>query len=242
MTPAIFIENVNFAYNNGQSVLQNINLNIAQGEFLGIVGPNGGGKTTLLKLISGLLKPNTGKITVLGKHPKKARQMLGYVPQFTKLDRDFPISVEQVVLTGRLGKTRNIGGYTQKDQHIAHEMLQQLEVGHLAKKSINALSGGQLQRVMIARALVSEPKLLLLDEPTANIDIHAEKNIFSFLKDINQEVTILVVSHDIGFISHYIKRVACINQTLICHQTSSLNSKDIHELYDLHVNIIQHAE
>jgi zinc transport system ATP-binding protein len=240
MDAVISFTNVNFSYNHGPIILKDINLQVAAGEFIGIVGPNGGGKTTLLKLILGLLKPNLGTITVLKQRSELTRHLVGYVPQFSNFDRDFPISVEQVILSGRLGKTSLLGAYTRNDRKKISTILEQLEISHLLKYSIGDLSGGQLQRVLIARALACEPKILLLDEPTANTDIHAEKNIFDLLKIINQTVTILLVSHDIGFISHYIKRVACINTTLICHYTSTLTPKLITELYDLPIKAIGH--
>lgn len=240
MDNVISLENINFAYNHSPSILQNVNLQIANGEFIGIVGPNGGGKTTLLKLILGLLRPLSGTIKIFDQPLELARTMIGYVPQFSYFDRDFPISVEQVVLSGRLGKTNIFGKYNNKDKEIVCEILQQLEIMHLLKKSINELSGGQLQRVMIARALASEPKLLLFDEPTANIDIHAEKNIFDLLKVINKKITILLVSHDIGFISHYINKVVCVNTTVACHHTSELTPELIMTLYDIPIKAIRH--
>jgi zinc transport system ATP-binding protein len=237
MKSIISLKDVNFSYNNEPLVLENINFEIAEGEFLGIVGPNGGGKTTLLKLIMGLLKPNKGKITVFGKTPELARKKIGYVPQFSTFNRDFPITVKNVVAMG-------VGAGLKPAS-----TLEQLEITHLKDKSISSLSGGELQRVMIARALVCEPELLLLDEPTSNIDIHVEKNIFDLLKMINKvgaglkpASTILVVSHDIGFVSRYIKRVACLSKTLVCHKTAALTPDLIEQLYGIPVRAIRHEE
>lgn len=229
MATIISLQDINFSFNNEPLVLENINLEIAAGEFLGIIGPNGGGKTTLLKLIMGLLKPNKGKITVFGKPPELARKMIGYVPQFSTFNRDFPITVKNVVAMG-CGKN-NIDA-----------VLQKLEITKIKNKPINSLSGGELQRVMIARALACEPKLLLLDEPTSNIDIHVEKSFFDLLKMTNKEVTILVVSHDIGFVSRYIKRVACLSKTLVCHPTATLTPDLIEQLYGIPVHVIRHGE
>jgi len=242
MNTIISLENINFSYNNASLVLENINLEINAGEFIGIVGPNGGGKTTLFKLIMGLLKPTTGTVQVLGNSPESSRKLIGYVPQFSTFNRDFPISVKNMVLMGRLGNTRVVGGFTKQDKNIALQVLQKLEIEYLVNKPIAALSGGELQRVMIARALASRPKILLLDEPTANIDIHAEQNIFDLLKEINKQVTILIVSHDIGFVSHYIKRVACLNKTLICHRTSALSPEIIRQLYGDSIRAVRHRE
>ncbi|MCK4608179.1 MAG: metal ABC transporter ATP-binding protein [Gammaproteobacteria bacterium] len=235
MDSIIRLEDVSFQYQDRQIALDKVNLTVKQGEFLGVVGPNGGGKTTLLKLILGLLIPNSGKLTVLDKTPKQASRDIGYVAQFSTFKRDFPIKVKDVVLMGRLGCS---GGA----KSPLDKILQQLAIEHLANKTIDALSGGELQRVMIARALISAPKLLLLDEPTASIDMHAEQNIFDLLKEINKEVTILLVSHDIGFISRYIKRVVCLNKTLICHPTTSLTPELMEQLYEIPVRMIQHNQ
>lgn len=240
MKPIISLQNISFSYDNGPAVLEDINLEIAQNEFLGIVGPNGGGKTTLLKLMMGLLKPLAGRISIFGTPPELARKEIGYVSQFKTFNKDFPIIVADIVLMGRLGKTAFFGGYTKHDKKIVHELLLKLEINDLYDYPIDSLSGGQLQRVMIARALCCEPKILLFDEPTASVDIHAEQNIFDFLKSINNEVTILVVSHDVGFISRYIKRVACVNKKLICHETAALTTELIQEIYDMPVRAIQH--
>jgi zinc transport system ATP-binding protein len=233
----ISLKNINFSYNNKPLVLENINLDILAGEFIGIVGPNGGGKTTLLKIIMGLLKPTTGTVQAL------ENKLIGYVPQFSTFNRDFPISVKNMVLMGRLGNTRVLGGFTKQDKNLALQVLQKLAIEYIANKPIATLSGGELQRAMIARALVCEPKILLLDEPTANIDIHAEQNIFDLLKIINQEgVTILIVSHDIGFVSRYIERVACLNKTLVCHSTSALTPEIIQQLYGDAIRAVRHKE
>lgn len=235
MTIDISLQDVNFAYNSGPNVLDNINLEIVRGEFVGIVGPNGGGKTTLLKLIIGLLQPDKGKVVI-------TKNRVGYVPQFSTFQNDFPISVAETVLMGRLGTNRAIGGYSKVDKQKMRETLAKLEIEALHNKPIDSLSGGQLQRVMVARALVCEPQILLLDEPTANVDVPAEKNIFDLLKMINKEgITILVVSHDIGFISQYIARVVCVNRELRCHPTSKLTPRLLQELYGMPVRVVRHG-
>lgn len=237
----IQLQQVDFSYQPTIPVLEQINLSIESGEFLGIIGPNGGGKTTLLKLILGLIQPTGGRITVLGNPPRKSRSKIGYVPQFKTFNLDFPISVLDIVLMGRLGQSASAVGFNKNDRQIAREILATLDIEPLEKKPIGTLSGGQIQRVMLARALTGKPDILLLDEPTANVDIHAEKNIFDFLKTLSQKgITILVVSHDIGFISPYIKRVACINKTLICHETQKLNAEFMQELYGFPIRAIKH--
>lgn len=240
MDTVIKLQQVNFAYQAAQLALQEVDLEVTRGEFLGIIGPNGGGKTTLLRLLLGLLKPLSGVIDILGTKPGAANRQIGYVPQFTTFNLEFPISVLEVVLIGRLGKARSFFSYSKEDRVKALEVLQQLGIAECYKQPIATLSGGQLQRVMLARALVCEPKILLLDEPTANIDIHAEKNIFELLQAINSKVTILVVSHDLGFISKYIKRVACLNRKLICHDTFALTPEIIQQVYGIPIRVISH--
>lgn len=240
METIVSLKDVNFAYDGGPLVLEDINFEIYQNEFIGIIGPNGGGKTTLLKLIMGLLKPTAGNVTVFNKPPEASRKAIGYVPQFTTFNREFPISVKDVVLMGRLGNTRAFACYRKKDRNVVYRVLEQLEIEKLQNRPIGTLSGGQLQRVMIARALACEPKLLLLDEPTANIDIHAEKNVLDILEEINREVAIVIVSHDIGFVSRYIKKVACLNRTLLCHRTTELTAELIQQLYGVSVRAVRH--
>lgn len=241
MTPPsalIDIHNLGFSY--GETpVLKHIELQIEQGEFLGIVGPNAGGKSTLLKLILGLLEPQSGSIRVLGRPPAESSRCLGYVPQYPSFMRDFPISVEQVVQLGRLGMqgTRRSASV---DRDAAQQALGEVEADNLAQRQIGSLSGGQLQRVLLARALVSEPQILILDEPTANIDQRLESDIFDLLKRLNERMTILVVSHDIAFISAYVNRVACINGTLVCHHTDAIDGQVIQELYGENVRMVAH--
>jgi len=240
MDTIINLDDVSFSYGN-IPVVRNVNLAVCEGEFLGVIGPNAGGKSTLLKLILGLLQPDAGEITVFGKRPEKGRSRIGYVPQHPAFSRDFPINVRDAVLLGRLGETRWYGGYTQEDKDIAINALKAVEIDNIRNQTIDSLSGGQLQRALIARALASRPDILILDEPTANIDVRAEEDIFGLLKQYNDHMTIIVVSHDIGFISGYVDRVACLNQTMLCHTTSEINGKTIEELYGAPVRMIQHA-
>jgi zinc transport system ATP-binding protein len=221
-------------------VLEQVNLSVEQGEFLGLVGPNGGGKSTLLKIVLGLLQPTTGRVTALGRRPVEARQAIGYVPQFATFPRDFPVSVEETVLLGRLGKTRSIFGYRRSDKEVARRTMALTEIADLRARPIGALSGGQVQRVLIARALASEPEILILDEPTSNIDMRAETDIFDLLKRLNARMTIVIVSHDIGFISQYVSLIACLNRTLLCHTASPVSGEVIEQLYGAPVRMIHH--
>ena len=173
----IKIHDLHFSYGN-PVILEDIQLNIKAKEFVGMVGPNGSGKTTLLKIILGLLDPDKGSVEVLGKQPYQAVKEIGYMPQLTPFSRDFPISVEETVLMGRLGKTSSIGLFSKEDKQVAAESMEAVEVLDLRKRSIGSLSGGQLQRVLIARALTCNPEIMILDEPTANVDMKIEKDIF----------------------------------------------------------------
>jgi len=240
MGSVIKLDDVSFSYNR-IPVVENISLSIREEEFLGIIGPNAGGKSTLLKLILGLLQPDKGKVTVMGISPLYGRSRIGYVPQYPTFSRDFPISVIEAVLMGRLGNTRWYGRYLKQDKEIALQAMVAVEIADIQQQSVGSLSGGQLQRVLIARALACQPEILILDEPTASIDVRVEEDIFGLLKQYNDHMTIIVVSHDIGFISGYVDRVACLNQTLVCHSTEEISGKTIEELYGAPVRMIRHT-
>lgn len=236
----IHIRGLSFSY--GESpVLDSVNLEILDREFIGLVGPNAGGKSTLLKLVLGILEPQCGEIRVLGRAPRQAVRRVGYVPQFPTFPRDFPICVEQVVLLGRLGAGPMLGWYRSSDRVAARRVLAEVEALDLLDRRIGTLSGGQLQRVLLARALVAEPAILILDEPTANIDQRMEGDIFDLLARLNERLTILVVSHDIAFISGYVDRVACLNRTLVCHNTESVDGDLVHRLYGDNIRQVAHG-
>lgn len=240
MNAAIEFRDVSFRYNRAP-VLDDVNLQVTPGEFLAVVGPNGAGKTTLLKLMLGLLSPSAGTVEVLQQDPVESRQQIGYVPQFAGFNRDFPINVTQVVLTGRLGNGFGLGRYRREDRDAAQRALVQVNIEALKSRSIASLSGGQLQRVLIARALACEPEILLLDEPTANVDFRAEEALFDQLKSLTPEKTVLVVSHDIGFISRYVSRVACVNRQLVCHTSAELTPEAIESLYGEPMRMVHSA-
>lgn len=241
MKPVIELKDVSFAYDIGPPALEHVSLAVEEGEFLGLVGPNGGGKSTLLKLVLGLLKPASGEVRVAGATAQAARRMIGYMPQYARYVRDFPISVEETVLLGRLGIARLLGGYGKADREAAHRAMRETEVLDLRQRPLGTLSGGQVQRVLVARALACDPRILILDEPTANIDLRGETDIFDVFKVLNQRMTIVVVSHDIGFISHYVTRVACLNRTLLCHQPVPIGAEVIQRLYGMPVHLIPHG-
>lgn len=235
----ITVKDVSFAYDN-IAVLDNISLEVEEKEFLGIIGPNAGGKSTLLKLMLGLLKPQSGSISILGQKPRQQRNNIGYVPQYPAFSRDFPITVKQAVLLGRLGMRSLYGRYNRADHQAVEQALAEVEADNLSDRLIGALSGGQLQRVLLARALVSDPQILILDEPTANIDMRLESDIFDQLKQLNKRMSIIVVSHDIAFISDYVHRVACLNRTLVCHHTDTIDGLMVQDLYGENVRMVAH--
>ena len=240
MNAVIEIEDLNFSYGN-VNVLSDISLTIGEEEFFGIIGPNASGKSTLLKLILGLMPANSGRIRVLGQSPQKVRHRIGYVPQHPTFRRDFPITVREVVRLGQLGSTYIKDGNRAQANHRLKFVMELEAVNEIKDRQIGTLSGGELQRVLIARALVCDPEILILDEPTANIDFRAEEDIFTLLKQYNKHMTIIVVSHDIAFISGFVTRVGCLNRTLITHFTKEVSGKTIEELYGGSVKMIHHS-
>lgn len=214
MSTIIDCENLSFAYE-GNPILKNISFKIKEGEFVGIIGPNGGGKTTLLKLVVGFLKPTTGSLKLFGTPPQQAIHEIGYVPQAMRFDRQFPISVFELALSGRLSRLPWYGVYSEEDYRITRETLELLGLTSFQHAAFGTLSGGQAQRALIARALVSQPKLLLLDEPTANVDAQAETEIYALLKKLQGKMTILMVTHDLSAAIDQVERVLCVQHTLI---------------------------
>ena len=215
----IEIDNLSFAYDK-DIILENINLTVEPLDFLAIIGPNGGGKSTLLKLILGQLTPKSGTIKVFGDSPKNQLSNIGYVPQNTNVNTDFPIKVIEVVLMGHIGEKRPLFGYGKDEIACAKGALAQVGMEDYANVRIGDLSGGQRQRVMIARALCAHPKVLILDEPTSSIDTKGQKEIYSLLKKLNEQITIIVVSHDISVILEYANKAAYVNRNLAFHDIS----------------------
>ena len=234
----ITIEDLDFSYN-GNRVLENVNLRIEEKEMIGIVGPNGGGKTTLLRLILGLLTPDRGKVLVFGETPGGSSHRLGYVPQHLQFDSRFPVSAQDVVLMGLAGQ----GGFkpfSKKKIGAARQALETVDLADYRRYRFSELSGGQRQRVLIARALVSSPEMLLFDEPTANVDTSAGEKLYNILDQLNKKMTILIVSHDIGFVNHHISSVVCVNRQVVIHPTSELVGQNIIDLYGHDMALIRH--
>lgn len=234
---AILVEGLSFSYD-GESVLEDVNLSVAANDLVAVVGPNGGGKTTLIKLMLGLLTPQRGSVTVLGREPAKVRYRLGYLPQHAHMDPHFPVTVMEVVLMGRLGN--RAVGYNSEDRDAAQLALKRVELGPLAAKPFSALSGGQRQRVLLARALASNPDILLLDEPTANVDPAAGWEIYELLHALKDQITVVVVSHDLGFVSPYVGHVVCVNRRVVTHPTRDVTGEIISEVYGHAVHMVRH--
>ena len=223
-------------------VLEDVSLEIYRDDFLGVIGPNGAGKTTLLKVLLGLLEPQSGRVTVFGRPPAAVRNWIGYVPQHARIDTAVPACVLDVVLAGRISRARWGFRYSRADREAALEALRQTGVADLAGRRLGTLSGGQRQRVLIARAVVAQPRLLLLDEPTAGIDPAVERNLTDLLHQLNRQLPIVIVSHDIGFVSRHLKRVACLNRRLTVHAVGDVSRELFVGLYHDHVRLMRHAE
>ena len=233
MQKLIEIKDLSAGYGNN-IVLEDVNLDIFENDFIGVIGPNGGGKTSLIKLILGLLKPHKGII----KNINNSR--FGYLPQYNLFDKQFPISIEEVVLSGLMNKKKFYKKYTKEDTFKARELIEKAGITNILKSNIGEVSGGQMQRALLCRAIISEPKVLLLDEPVTYVDNHFEKEMYDLLKLLNEKMAIIMVSHDLGIISSYIKTIACVNKSLHIHKSNIITEKAL-ENYDCPIELITHG-
>lgn len=231
--PIIHVRDLSFAYQH-EPVLEDVHLCVPAGDFLAVIGPNGSGKTTLLKLLLGVLTPQQGIVRVFGRPPGDAANEVGYVPQQIKVTPGFPITVLQVVLLGLLQGRSPGWRFTAAQRERACQALAQVEMLELRNRCVADLSGGQLQRVIIARALVGGPRLLLLDEPTANIDPHGRFCFFQFLARLNETITIVIVSHDIHIVTSRVKSVACVNRLVQYSPRAELTPEMLSLMYGEH--------
>jgi zinc transport system ATP-binding protein len=238
--PAIDMKGVWFSYGKAP-ILKDVTLTLKQGDFLAILGPNGGGKTTLLKLLLGLLKPDRGELRVLGQSPHDAQNRVGYVPQNTDFNTTFPISVMDVAMMGRLSWSRIGRRYSRDDREKVEAALKHTGIWDYRHALIGSLSGGQRQRVFIARALATDPEILFLDEPTASVDPNFEMDLFEFLRELNRKVTIVTITHDVGVISRYVKSVACVNRSLAFHEEGKITPEMLDMAYHCPVDLIAHG-
>lgn len=241
---AVEFSSVSFGYGDAP-VLIDVDFSIRHHDFVGIVGPNGGGKTTLLKLLLGLIEPQAGTVSVLGLPPSRARRRLGYVPQQFAYDVAFPISVLDVVLMGRLGVGNLVGPYRPADVEDARIHLEQVGLADLTHRDFSAMSGGQRQRALIARALVSHPEMLILDEPTASLDAQAEANVHELLDELHRTMTIIMVTHDFSFVSHSVETVLCVNRHVRRHPTTDLGEMSgevLSGIYGTQLRAVRHDQ
>ena len=219
--------------------LHAVNLAIDSADFLGIIGPNGGGKTTLVKAILGAV-PYTGKIDYAPELFDGRERLIGYMPQITEFDRAFPISVEEVVLSGLQGRRGFRYRYTRSDREKAHELLAKTGIEELSKRPIGEVSGGQMQRALLCRAIISDPKLLILDEPTNFVDNRFEHELYHTLRELNERMAILVVSHDVGTITRLVKEIVCVNRHVHRHHSNIITAEQL-ENYNCPIQILTHG-
>lgn len=232
------IRNV-YAQLNSSPTLENISLTIEENDFLAVIGPNGAGKTTLLKIILGLVKPNRGEVKLFGENPKKTRKLVGYLPQNTFFDPNFPITVKEVV---QMGIYKGIAKKLScEDKKAVSKALETLGIQHLRNRHIGELSGGELQKVFIARAIVRKPKLLLLDEPTISIDPETQRKLYQLLSKLREEMAIVIVTHDIGVIPSYVEKIACLNRKLFYHGPTEEALEKLEDVYQCPIELIAHG-
>lgn len=229
---AIEVKNLSFGYSRS-TIIENTSFSIPAGDLLALIGPNGGGKTTLLKLLLGLLKPETGTVQIFGENVPCRKIPVGYVPQNTNANLEFPITVTQCVATGFV-----------KGKVVSSELkllLEKVGIQDFADKRLGELSGGERQKVLIARALACKPKILFLDEPSSNMDAQGQENLFKLLATLNQDMTIVLVSHDLMAISKYVKSVLCVNRCVHYHPGNGLTGESLHEAYGCEIDLIAHG-
>jgi zinc transport system ATP-binding protein len=237
--PAIDLEHVWLSFR-GMTVLEDISLTIEPGEFVGIIGPNGGGKSVLLKVILGLLKPDRGRVRIFGHAPERAGGEFAYVPQYPPFDPRFPIRVMDVVMLGRLGTRGLLHRHTAEDRERAMNALREVQADALAEREIGKLSGGQLQRVLIARGLATDARLLLLDEPTASLDSAVVGPFYELLQRLSTRMTVILVSHDLSVMSQHVRSVACLNRTLHYHHSKEITREMVEDTYGCPVDFVIH--
>lgn len=232
MNKLIEIQDLTVGYDNKPDVIHNVNLTVYDHDFLGIIGPNGGGKTTLLKAILGLVKPMHGNILFFENGQKVNSLNIGYLPQINQIDRKFPISVADVILSGLTPSGKLVKRYTASDKQKVNHTAEQLGISDLLKRAIGDLSGGQLQRVLLGRAIVDNPRLIILDEPNSYVDKLFETNFYKLLGDINNEIAVILVSHDVGTILSMVKNIACVNGDLHYHAGADISPEWLRTAYD----------
>ncbi len=233
----VTVRNLSFSYGRN-TIFRDISFTIHEKDYITVLGPNGGGKSTLIKLVMGLLEPDEGKILIRGRHPRNAGHLIGYVPQYINFDTNFPITVMDTVLMGCLNRYH--GFYTKNQKNDALEALESVGLQKLQHASFSEISGGQRQRVLIARALVGHPELLILDEPTAGVDAAVERDLSTLLSRLHENLTIIMVTHDLGFVEKAVSRVLCVNNNVIEHPADEIDEKLILSAYGHGVKSVRH--
>jgi zinc transport system ATP-binding protein len=236
----VSLKGVSAAYDN-KTVLHDVDLNIYRNDFLGIIGPNGGGKTTLIKTILGLLQPTAGSIRFYEEGRPANNLAMGYLPQYSSIDKKFPICVEEVILSGLSSKKSLTGRFTREQKEKAHRTIIHMGLEGLERRPIGQLSGGQLQRALLGRAVISDPRLLILDEPSTYIDKHFEARLYELLTEINKDCAIVLVSHDIGTVLQNVKSIACVNETLDYHPDTGITSEWLEKNFHCPIDILGHG-
>ena len=256
-TPLIEIKNLSAGYDS-RTVLRNVNLTVYDRDFLGIIGPNGGGKTTLIKCILGLLKPTAGEILYSNKRfvtsdkqgstaqrpaltANRSVLKMGYLPQYNSIDRKFPITVEEVILSGLSSQKSLISRFTATHREKARQVIARMGLEGLEKRAIGALSGGQLQRALLGRAIISDPALVVLDEPSTYIDKRFEARLYELLAEINHDCAIILVSHDIGTVLQQVKSIACVNETLDYHPDTGVSEEWLERNFNCPIELLGHG-
>lgn len=240
--PLVKIRDLSVGYENKPSVLKKVNLDVFQNDFLGIIGPNGGGKTTLLKTLLGLIKPTGGTISFFPEGKKNSELNIGYLPQINQIDKKFPISVNDVILSGLTMPTRFFSTYTKQQKERVTVVAKHMGLEDLLNRPIGALSGGQLQRALLGRAIVDQPDLLILDEPNTYVDKRFETNFYNLLEDINKDTAIILVSHDVGTVISLVKNIACVNEGLHYHSGTNVSADWLEKSYNsCPIEIIGHG-
>lgn len=253
-SPLLEIRSLRAAYD-GHTVLHDVNLTVYANDFLGIIGPNGGGKTTLIKCILGLLRPVSGEIHFHSRRPSPFGEgpaagspssadrpvTIGYLPQYNGIDRKFPLTVEEVVLSGLSSRRPLAGRIKESEREQARRVLAQMGMEGMEKRSIGSLSGGQLQRVLLGRAIVSDPELLVLDEPSTYLDRRSSAQLYQLLGELNRRVAIILVSHDIGTVLQQVKNIACVNETLHYHPATDVDSHWLEHHFGCPIELLGHG-
>lgn len=240
MGKIVELQNVTAGYED-EIILHNINFTVNENDFIGVIGPNGGGKTTLVKVIIGLLKPVSGKVIYHQNSGNERRTLIGYLPQVSHTDRNFPITVLNVVLSGLARRSKLVNHFTKSQASKAMEMLANMGIADLADKNIGELSGGQLQRVFLCRAIVSDPKLLILDEPNTFVDNKFESDLYKTLNELNKKMAVMIISHDVGTITYFVKTIACVNRELHYHASNIISQEQL-AAYNCPIQIIAHGD